>query len=536
MIENASGGRLSIKQAVFIVAGLLLITAAVRIPLLGVPFERDEGEYAYIAWRLGHHELPYRDWIDQKPPAIFWVYRAALAFPMDPIRAVHFAALVFSAASACALFFLASRFLDRFWAFIAAAVFIFLSADPWIEGTAANTEIFMLLPLILAQCAFFQAIENRNRNAPAIVLCGVMIGSAIAFKQVAAVNWFLLIALFPIFANGAKRWAAGVRFALISALGMALMLGLTCFYFWIRGGLSQLVENVLTHNLEYIGAMTWSDRFHFCTDTLMRLTPSELLVWAFSLLGLLSLVATKEFKSLTFTLGWLIASAIGISASGYFFPHYFQQWLPPLVLLSIFGAACLSRLTLWKGSWIPRVALVVLLAALPLKTFWPFWFSYSPAESVRKIYPGNFFAEMPALAERIAKVTSPEQRVFAFGAEPELLFYAQRVSATRYIFLFPLYGPYRNIREKQVAVMEEIQRNSPAAAVYVPNELFFAAGTDQYFTEWSLSYFEENFAVDTWLIKETETSAAIVQAQPGLPPPHQLLGAIFIKKGPGRTD
>lgn len=143
---------------------------------------------------------------------------------------------------------------------------------------------------------------------------------------------------------------------------------------------------------------------------------------------------------------------------------------------------------------------------------------------------------MPALAERIAKVTSPEQRVFAFGAEPELLFYAQRVSATRYIFLFPLYGPYRNIREKQVAVMEEIQRNSPAAAVYVPNELFFAAGTDQYFTEWSLSYFEENFAVDTWLIKETETSAAIVQAQPGLPPPHQLLGAIFIKKGPGRTD
>jgi hypothetical protein len=182
------------------------------------------------------------------------------------------------------------------------------------------------------------------------------------------------------------------------------------------------------------------------------------------------------------------------------------------------------------GSWISRAAFALLLAALPLKTFWPFWFSYSSADAVRKIYPGNFFAEMPVFAQRISKVTTSEQRVFAFGAEPELLFYAQRISATRYIFLFPLYGPYRNIREKQIAVTEEIQWNAPAAAVYVPNQLFFAEGTDQYFTEWSLSYFKENFGVDTWLIKETDTSAAIVPARPDLPPPHQLLGAIFVKK------
>ncbi len=115
MIEGAIGlgPRPSARLTILVVAGLILITAAVRIPLLRVPFERDEGEYAYIAWRLGHNELPYRDWVDQKPPAIFWIYRAALTFPVDPIRAVHFAALLFSAASACALFFLARRFMNR---------------------------------------------------------------------------------------------------------------------------------------------------------------------------------------------------------------------------------------------------------------------------------------------------------------------------------------------------------------------------------------------------------------------------------------
>jgi 4-amino-4-deoxy-L-arabinose transferase-like glycosyltransferase len=530
VIENASGGRLSIKQIVLVVAALVLITTAVRIPLLGIPFERDEGEYAYIAWRLGHHELPYRDWVDQKPPAIFWVYRAALALPMDPIRAVHFVALLFSAASACALFFLALRFVSRFWAFIAAAIFVLLSADPWIQGQASNTEIFMLLPLILAQVAFFRAIEHSDRNRMSILLCGALIGVAIAFKQVATVNWFLLVAVFPMFTRSEKRWRDSLWFAIWSGVGLFSVAAIIAFYFWIRGGLTALVENVFTHNLEYIGAMTWADRAHFCADTLTRLSSTELLVWVFAFIGLIGLFATRKFKWLAFLGGWLIASAIGISASGYFFPHYFQQWLPPLVLMSIFGAAWLSRLSFWKTSWIPRAAGVLLLAALPIRTFWPFWFSYSSADAVRKIYPGNFFAEMPAFAERVAKMTTPDQRVFAFAAEPEVLFYARRISATRYIFLFPLYGPYSNIREKQVATTGEVQRNAPTTAVYVPNQLFFAPGTDQYFTEWSLSYFKEYFAVDTWLIKETETSAALVPARPDLPPPHPLLGAIFVKK------
>ena len=153
-----------------------------------------------------------------------------------------------------------------------------------------------------------------------------------------------------------------------------------------------------------------------------------------------------------------------------------------------------------------------------------------PSDAVRKIYPGNFFAEMPEFAARVAQVTSSEQRVFVFGAEPELLFYAQRVSATRYIFLFPLYGPYRNAREKQIAAADEIQRAAPAAAVYVPNDLFFNPGSDQYFTEWSLSYLEQNFYPDTWLIKESPMVAQLVRAERDSPAPERFLGAILVKR------
>jgi len=161
----------STRQTILMAGGLVLLVMALRMPLLDIPFERDEGEYAYIGWRLGHNELPYRDWVDQKPPAIFWVYRLAISLPMEPVRAVHFVGLVFAAASSCALFFLGLRFMRRFWAWTAAALFAVLSADPLVQGTAANTELFMLLPLILSQIAFFRAVSNGQRKVLFIGFC-----------------------------------------------------------------------------------------------------------------------------------------------------------------------------------------------------------------------------------------------------------------------------------------------------------------------------------------------------------------------------
>src|SRR6266446_5604323 len=219
-------------RTILLGVSVLLIVVAVRAPLLPIPLERDEGEYAYIAWRLGHNELPYRDWFDQKPPAVFYVYRLALILPFEPIRAIHFVALLFSAASVCALFFLALRFMDRFWGWVAAALFALLSADPLVQGTAANTEHFMLCPLILSIIAFISAASRRDRKLLFILLAGALTGIAAMFKQVAIVNWFFMAALYPILGERQKRWRAAVSFVLWSATGLLTVLGLVVLYFW----------------------------------------------------------------------------------------------------------------------------------------------------------------------------------------------------------------------------------------------------------------------------------------------------------------
>ena len=126
---------------------IVLVSTLIRIPLLSIPFERDEGEYAYIGWRLNYGEIPYKDWVDQKPPAIFWTYKYALHLPFERIQSVHIMVLLFSIGTSACLFFFAQTFLPPLWAILSALIFIFISTDPFAQGTAANTEQFMAFPL-----------------------------------------------------------------------------------------------------------------------------------------------------------------------------------------------------------------------------------------------------------------------------------------------------------------------------------------------------------------------------------------------------
>lgn len=523
------------KRTIPLLTIIILVVVAIRITLLNIPFERDEGEYAYIAWRLGHHELPYRDWIDQKPPAIFWAYQLALSQPLDPVRAVHLMALLWSAASACALFLLASRFMKPFWAVAAAVLFALLSADPFLEGTAANTELFMLLPLILSQICFFSATTVNRRGILFMIMAGALTGVAAAFKQVAAVNWFFLVALYPVFVTGERRLRQTVSFAVWSAAGVAFIWSIIAACFFFRHGLADLVYNVFTHNLEYIHAIPWSQRLSNCRNTLVTFGPALVLVGIFSVTCFVALFATNRTKLLLFLAGWMVTSLIGVCASGYFFPHYFQQLLPVLSVAAALGAEALEGARFWRkiSAWSRRMMLGGLIAIPPVMVIYPFIFSYSPAEAAGKIYPGNPFADMRILGNRMAQITRPDDRVFIFGAEPEVLFYAQRVSATRYIFLFPLYGTYRDALAKQIATANEISANRPAAALYLPNQLFFMPGSEQYFTRWSQSYLRDNFRADTCLTIDPDGDLHVISGtrnqEPSVPDGQQVVGIVLVR-------
>ena len=527
----------SSRRGILLLLGLLLLlTMALRVPLLDIPFERDEGGYSYIAWRLGYHELPYRDWIDHKPPAIYWVYHLALSLPFESIRSVHVMALLFSASSACALFFLASRFVGRPWAAVAAALFALVSTDPLVQGTSANTELFMLLPLILSQLAFLSAASGGRRRILLMIVCGVLSGIAVAFKQVAAVNWLFLIACYFAFATGGRRLRETLSFAAWSTTGLAASWGLMAMYFAFHHALRDFIYWVFTYNLEYADATPWRERLENCAQTLTTLWRTQAGLWILSVAGFAGVWQAGRRKWLLFLGGWLVTSLVGVSASGFFFAHYFQQLLPVLCVTATLGAEVVYRSRFWSGisAWGRGSLLVLLLVLPPATVLFPFLFVYSPAEAFRRIYPGNPFAEMPEMGRRIAEVTQPQDRVFLFAMEAEALFYARRISATRYVNLLPLYSPHHDTREKQLEAAREITLARPAAVFCLPNGLFFRPGTEQYFSGWVETYHGRNFRADTAVAVDPAYHYRLIPIPEDLSiplsPGERLVGALYVTK------
>lgn len=522
-MTRASGGSTtsSAPFTLWLLAVVILVTALVRLPLINIPFERDEGEYAYIAWRMNHGEVPYRDWVDQKPPAIFWVYWAAFALPLAPVTAIHLVALLWSAASACALFYLARRFLDAPPAALGAVLLAILLADPMINGASANTELFMLLPLILSQIVFLRAVGTARRKGLWAGLCGILIGTAIAFKQVAAVNWVLLVALYPIFTIKPERTIrATLTFAGASALGIAVVWLIIAAWFFVHRGFDDFLYQVLTHNLQYVKSLSLAERWWNFTHYLGRLRAAQLVAWGMAALSLAAPRILGGWKWLAFVFGWLVTSFVGVSASGQFFPHYFQQLVPALCLAAAIGAEWLiqARPLAQRSRRIPRVALTALLLLFPAQALYPYLVRNSLATTLHQIYPLSYFEVAPALGERLTQLTRPDDKVYVFGAEPEVLFYARRVSATRYIFLFPLYGPYSDALENQKRVAAEISKARPAVTFYAPQGDFFKPGTEPYLAQWTQDYIRDHYLADTFVCVDERGTIELIASSNGVAP------------------
>lgn len=488
------------EVAAALALGLLVV--AIRAPLLDLPLERDEGEYAYIAWRMGHGEVPYRDSFDQKPPGAFVAYRLALALPGDPVVAIRVVASVAAALGVVALYFVVAPLLGVPAAIFACLLLGFLGADPMIQGPMANTEVFMLPALVAAAAFFLRGLQRSKGAAAFFVVAGVFLGVATAFKQVAAVNGLFFALLVPLVTGQEDRWRRVLFVCGCLALGGALLWLPLFAWFGFHGALSQALDAIVFHNLDYVVSIPASRRLWLLVFNGGTLLASQGTAWLLALVGLAGLLARKPRFPALFLGGWVLANAVGVSASGYYFPHYFQQLLP-MVAACAGAVLCDSPLwrrvsTRWRAGLAGTFALVPLL--IVLVGFWVM----SPANASRRIYPGNDFGFMPVIAREIAAQSSPEETVFVFGAEPELLFYSQRASATRYIHLFPLFGRYGDAYARQREVVDEIASAKPAVIVWNPNAMFFGPGIPQYLPQRLLALLEEQYRLH-----------AVVERRPG---------------------
>jgi hypothetical protein len=447
-----------------------LLFAWVRAPLVSVPLERDEGEYAYIAQRALEGDVPYRDAFDQKPPGVFVAYAAAFLVFGESVEGIHGFMYLWTALTALVLFGCVRRLAGPTAGAFAVLVFAVVSADPRLTANAANTEIFMLLPLVTSLYCAQRALEVQ-RAFRWWLLAGVAAGAACWFKQVAITNAVFLAAIPLVAAVPGRRGrgAAWVRDLGGLLLGAVLVSAPVIAAFVAVGAWADFADAVFFHNLAYSRSNSWPAAIGLLQLRLAEQAPGLGVCWALAAAGLL-VPGAMAGRTRALLGGWLAAALLGISIGFFFRPHYFIQMLPALAALcgvTLAAAVEASRTRFGAGAGALAGTLAVALAAVPPGAAGgAVRGAGSPTAISREIYGSNPFPESVAIASYIRRTSGADDRVYIVGSEPQILFYAGRISATRYIFFYPLTGGYPGALEEQRSVIAEVEAARPLYVVW----------------------------------------------------------------------
>ncbi len=364
----------------------------------------------------------------------------------------------------------------------------YMTSEPRVLGNAANTETFTILPLVAGALATLRAVE-RSSLAWACA-AGALSALALLCKQVAIFN--------VLFFFSWLWWCSPRRWLLSAAtlVGLALPLLLVAGAFQAAGSaFAEFYDCTIGYNLSYAARVPLSEyppafvkALGFLLVALwpVYLLAAPLLPWAIG--AAFSGKAVPQKSQAYFVLLWLASTFLCAATGGQFFPHYFITTLPPLALAA---ALVLVRVSAARtsGRW-PRILPALVTGAIivygVLLSPW-YYLTLGEAGKCRKIYGvQNPFAESIPLSEYVARNTRPDETIFIAGSEPQVYYYSERKSASRYIFIYPLLTPFPAVVERQRLAVDEVRQADPRLIIG-----FFMPASLRMFEETPPVFFDE---------------------------------------------
>jgi hypothetical protein len=361
----------------------------------------------------------------------------------------------------------------------AAAFWAVVSGDLWMQGNQPNSEVFINACLVWALALLLHA--SATSRAWRFVAVGTLFALASLYKQVVvAPAAFLVFAHIAAPPEGRSRRQAFLDVLLIVTVGVAAWTAVLG-YFAIEGRLAHFWGAVFDYNRYYVG------RF-----------PSSMPMVAFGSLQLVGLKQTGSFPLFLVAVAglligalkargrpWLLLLALGLATPiavalpGQLAAHYYQLWLPFLVLGAGFTVALAARARA-RAAWAAPLlgsAIVVLVLSYELP-----YYGFSAGDwSVVKY--GRIFVEERKLAREIDALLLPHESFYERGSEVGLYFWSGRRLPSGAFSAWPaVAGPEAS--RLQAQVITDLQREPP--------ELYVRA-------LWTGEYIRKSTPVTDWL-------------------------------------
>ena len=388
-----------------------LVTIVAHLPsFLHRLMDGDEAVYGSIAVLMNMGgDLYGAGGVDNKPPGVFWIYALTFrVFGAYQMTAVHAIAFIAMGATCVILFFIARSIAGDRAGVLAALFYGVLTAAGNPRLLAANTEIFMMLPL---SASVFLMLRRRW------FWCGLLIVAAGGFRQSAAVN-VLLAALAVFWLEPATSRARTFLF-LIGGIIAGLVAGATLIA--LTSSLGGFWRWTIQTLVGYASA-SWSSSYWWsrAKDSIVPFVLDGAVIW----IAALALAARWRALAVEVRLMavWLVLAMAGSLAGGHLSWHHFIQAMGPLAVLA---ALAFDRFQFRRT--VAAAAIVGIV--VPAVAWWTFDLTADPLTYDFNPPP---VPQHEAVAAYVAAHTAPSDRVFVWGNWPALYVESDRTMAGRF--------------------------------------------------------------------------------------------------------
>ncbi|PYL47623.1 MAG: hypothetical protein DMF32_10715, partial [Verrucomicrobia bacterium] len=325
------------------------LVIAIRIRLLGIPLERDEGEYAYAGQLILQGIPPYKLAYNMKFPGTYAAYALIMSIFGQTIVAIHLGLLLINVATMALIFFVGRRLINTVAGITAAASYAVLSVSPSVLGLAAHATNFVVLfvlggiLLLLKEQAVTALEPSQPKRLVQLFASGLLFGIGALMKQPGLLLIpFGAIYLFWNDLNGRLFLNRMFLRILIFMAGAAVPLGVTSLILWRAGVLDTFWFWTVNYARQYGSLVPLSQAPQIFSRSANEVVLTAWPIWTLAGIGALTVWDHRIRGSIFFLIGFLFFSALAVCPGFFFRTHYFILVLPAVSLLA--GAA-ISKLT-----------------------------------------------------------------------------------------------------------------------------------------------------------------------------------------------
>ncbi len=454
------------------VTAAVLFATVIRLRLLSMPLERDEGEYAYIGQTILRGMVPYLDVYSMKLPGVGAAYALIMTLFGQNVEAIHFGLLLVNAATIVMVFLLGKRLFGAYTGAAAAATYSILSLGQPVLGSASHASHFVILFALGGILMLLKAAES-GRLLP-LLSSGLMLGISFLMKQ-PGVFFIIFGGLFILWSEfrrnpaNKRRAFAGLSLFLASA---ATPYFITVIILSLAGAFREFWFWTVTYALSYGSLLSFQDGLNLFAEGVANIALPSAALSAAAIAGLLAPAWDAKVRAQAmFLYAFAFFSLLSIIPSLTFRHHHFIQTLPAVSLLV--GVAFLSlahafsRFTTGKRAGIAAIMLFIGAFVFTIIQQRAFLFTMTPIEICRDAYGDNPFPESMEIARYIREHSEENDLIGIVGSEPQILFYSGRLSATPYILTYPLIESHKYSLKMQNDMIADIEATKPRFMVLV---------------------------------------------------------------------